>query len=465
MKKYLPILFTVAYVICEVIYNLGLVEFLTSKNTEITTFEHLETFGKTLSSIGLSLVLIHLFKNSTTKKLAFLILVPALYIAETVGFDSFVRNLSPETKAAGYMSAVYRNAVLNGTIKDAELAGQSAYDKVIMSNIMSVTSNKDQVQRAVRNLLNQAPQMDGMTQLFKNYQNLTSTIEPYYATYAIESKRWDGYKGMAKDAIDREFMKRTGGLKQGLNKKEFLEAVAVKAPDFQRFQDSVIIPGNDGLGIAELRGKDLPLGMSEVQFNEFVKSHLVDIQQKTAITPTNIDKLPHSFDLISSVFVPPLAIALSLMSIILNTGLLLSEIGKLAPAPSKTAARIGLGLVPASIAVLVFATFTHNPYKLGEPLNRATGLEATLFNTLQPAANLIHQVAIDDQHPNEANVIRIKAPEPLNFHDLEQMMAQLKNSSSLDLPQIDARVTADSDRIENDKSYFGEIKTSSNPYK
>ena len=68
----LEILFTLFYVICEVIYNLGLVEFLTSKNTEIGVFEHLETFGKTLSSIGLSLVIIHLIKIQEQKSLLLL---------------------------------------------------------------------------------------------------------------------------------------------------------------------------------------------------------------------------------------------------------------------------------------------------------------------------------------------------------------------------------------------------------
>ena len=277
----LEILFTLFYVICEVIYNLGLVEFLTSKNTEIGVFEHLETFGKTLSSIGLSLVIIHLIKNPRAKIIAFALLVPLFFTTEDVGFDKFVQGLSPEVKVAGYYSGVYRNAVINGSIQDDRFKELTPYNRVMLSNVMALGNDKASIQDKVAKLLYQAPDNSAVDQLYANYSNMTSAIEPYYATYAIESKRWDGYSGKAKQLIDQEFMKRTGGLPQGLNKEQFLQAVAAKSPSFQSFQDSVIVPRNTQLGIAGTKGKDIPLGMDKDQFNTFVKGKFAEILQKS----------------------------------------------------------------------------------------------------------------------------------------------------------------------------------------
>ena len=468
MKKTLPTLAVIAsllYVVAELIYNLGLVEFLTSKNTEVSTFDSLETFGKALSSIGLSLALLNLVKNPRHKLVAFLLMVPALYTAETVGFDKFVRSLSPEVKVAGYVSAVYRNAVLNGNLEDERFSQLTPYNRVMLSNIMSLTTDKAKMEQQVSKLLYKSLDSAEVRKLYASYENLTAAIDPYYATYAIESKRWDGYKGKTQELIDREFMARSSGLKQGLNKAQFLAAVAERSPSFKAFQDTVIVPGNAELGIVALTGKDLPLGMDETTFKNFVQHKYADVVSKSQISTATVEKLPHAYDLISSVFVPPLAIGLSLLSILLNTGLLLTKVGERVRRPYSRPVAVLLMCVPALIAVAAFATSTYNPYKVQDTLNRAMSVEATLYSQFEPVARAIHMVAINDKNPIEANIIRIKAPEPINFKDLEEKMLALKQSSqATDMPQIDERLKADSEKIQSDRSYYGEIRTSSNPY-
>lgn len=463
MKKKLLILFTAVYLLCEVIYNLGLVEFLSSKNTEISVFENLETFGKVLSSIGLSLIFIMLVKNSKTKLIAFAVLVPVLYMCETFGFHHLVDSLPTETKVAGYYSGVYRNAVINGSIPDSQLSELTPYNRVMLSNIMALSTNKDVIRKKVDELLYKAPESKEIVALYSNYQKLTSTIEPYYSTYAITSKRWGGFEGKAKEAIDKEFIKRSG-LPQGLNKEQFYSAVAEKSPSFKAYLETVIIPGDEKFGIAEIKGKDIPLGMNQEQFKVFVELKIKDILSKTAINEANFDKLPHSYNLISSVFIPPLAIFLSLLSIILNASILCIEISSLVKTKVlKLCLYISAG-IPTLVAVAVFSASTFNPYKLSEPLNRIHGIEATLYEALNPVASLIHSVAINDVAPNEGQIVRIKKPEAINFSDLEAKMGELKSISNQELPTIDERITADSERLENDKSYFGEVKTNINPY-
>ena len=48
-------IFSLVYIFLEITFNLGLIDFINSKNTEISTFNKLETLGRVLSSIGFSL--------------------------------------------------------------------------------------------------------------------------------------------------------------------------------------------------------------------------------------------------------------------------------------------------------------------------------------------------------------------------------------------------------------------------
>ena len=45
--------FSIIYILAELSFNLGLIDFLSSKNTEMDTFHTLETFGRILSSLGI----------------------------------------------------------------------------------------------------------------------------------------------------------------------------------------------------------------------------------------------------------------------------------------------------------------------------------------------------------------------------------------------------------------------------
>ncbi|WZB61844.1 hypothetical protein WJ970_33730 [Achromobacter xylosoxidans] len=114
----ITIALTLVYIVCELIYNLGLVDFLSSKNTEITVFNRLEFFGKSLSSIGISLFLIKVLptKRIIHRLAAFTALVPIVFIVESAAFDHLIDSLAPEKKAQAYALGVYRNAALNGHI-------------------------------------------------------------------------------------------------------------------------------------------------------------------------------------------------------------------------------------------------------------------------------------------------------------------------------------------------------------
>lgn len=462
-KTLLGLSFTLIYIFCEIIYNLGLVEFLTSKNTEIQTFEMLENFGKLLSSIGFTLVVCHFIKNIKYKFICLAIMIPTCFIAESVGFRHLVNNLSNEKKVAGYIAAAYRNGVINEKITDTRFSILNSYNKVVLSNILLFVDDEKNMHAKVKDVLHAKDGKDTSMELFKNYEKLNAVIDPYYASYATQSKKWSGWTGKKKELIDKEFIKRSG-MKQGLNKQEFLQAVATKSPSLDRYNKTVFIQGNDKLGIKELKGVDIPLGMSESQFQSFITAKKNEVLAKSNISTSNIDALPHSYDLIASVFIPPIAIFLSLMSIIFNTSLLFIELTSFVQSKYRAVLKIVLGAIPGTIALFVLMSYTHNPFSLKTLPASAIGLESSMVQSLDLISKGLHSVFINDVAPDDTKIMRITSVEAINFSDIEKSLGDLDNMNMEGMPEADKRLTVDSEKMEHDQGYYGEVKTSINPY-
>lgn len=449
--KKLTIIFTAFYVLCEIIYNLGLIEFLSSANTEISVYNNLEFFGKSLAAIGLSLIVVKLF--SKWKPYAFLALVPLLFFVQTALFEHVVDSLPSEVKLSAYITGVYRNAALNNVIKDERLTNDDSYHKVLTAAIVAL-NNKDKQNEEVRKTF--ALQVDNsiVDAYYENYKMVNEKVGSAWAVYSIESKKWSGYNSHIQTRIDEKFVLKSGGIPRGLSKNEFTLQVANKSKSYRQYLEVVIVPGNETFDIQELKGKDIPFGMSKEEFTTFMNQKIEDIVSKTSITKENIEKLPHSKELISSVVIPPIAISLSLLSIVLNGSVLLLSFNRF------------LVVIPTILIGAVAFTYDHNPYGLSVAINKAVGVEATFHSALQPLAYLIHELSIDDENPNEMEIIRVKKPEPIDFKDLEEQFAELANSDDPGLPQVDKNITADEKRLENDKTYFGEVRKPGaiNPY-
>jgi len=449
--KRIILIFTAFYLFCEIIYNLGLVEFLSSPNTEISVYNRLEFFGKSLASIGLSLFIIKL--SPKWKQYIFLGLVPSLFFIQSAIFEYIIETLPADVKLSAYITGVYRNASLNKVIQDERLTKTDSYHKVLTSSIVAL-NNKDKQKNEVEKTF--ALQIDSsiVDSYYENYKMVNEKIGSAWGMYSIESKRWSGYDPKIQAKIDQRFIQKSGGIPRGLSKNEFMLKIADKSISYKKYLDMVIVPGNQAFGIQELKGKDIPFGMSKEKFSIFMSNKIQEIMKKTSISEENIEKLPHSKELISSVVIPPIAITLSLFSIILNASVLLLSLNRY------------LVVVPAVLVGGVFYTYNNNPYNLSNLTNKAIGVEATFHQTLNSIATVIHKVSINDENPNELEVIRVKKPEPIDFKDLEEQFTELANSNDAGLPQVDTSITVDEKRLETDKNYYGEVRKSGaiNPY-
>ena len=450
MKKNF-IIITALYLILEIIYNLGLVEFLTSKNTEISAYNMLESFGKFLSSVGLTLLLIKGIQDNKKKLAASCALIPCLFVLETVVFNSIVDNLPRATKVNAYYAGVYRNGVLNGTIEDKALSGLTPYNRVVLAIIGSyaagphVRSKVDQLISGPSNI----PDVDG---LYQDYAKFSDSLNPLYDVYALESKKVAEFKGMLGEEALHRFERRSHGIAPGLTRTQFFQALGRQSPSVARFNQTVFIKANEKLGTPGLKGADLPLGMDRKAFEAFFSDHLALAVSKSKIGVATVENLPYAHELVASVVIPPIALVLSFVSIVLNASSLLFAVRK------------WLVILPGAVAVVFACTAGANVFQFSEPLHRAVGLEAGLYAVLSPVANGIHAVFINDTAPNVAEVIVVKRPEPIDFSDLSAKLQEMKTEDLPGVPTVDPRVRVDEARLKREEAYYGELQTGSNPY-
>lgn len=87
------------------------------------------------------------------------------------------------------------------------------------------------------------------------------------------------------------------------------------------------------------------------------------------------------------------------------------------------------------------------------PLGAVMTVESQLLRVAKPITAIIHQVAINDENPNEADIIRIKKPEPVDMSDLESKLSDLKQSVEVEAAgKTDEQITADPDRLKNEQA-------------
>lgn len=450
MKKNF-IIITALYLLLEIIYNLGLVEFLTSKNTEISAYDMLESFGKFLSSVGLTLLIIKLVQDNKKKLIASVALIPCFFVVETVVFDCIVDNLPQEMKVNAYYAGVYRNGVLNGTIEDKALSTLTPYNRVVLANIASYAAGTSK-RSAVDRLVSTPASMRDVDGLYENYAKLSDTLNPLYDVYALESKKVAEFKGMLGEEATHRFQRRSHGIAPGLTRAEFFNALGRQSPSVARFNRTVFIKPNEKLGIQGLSGADLPLGMDKTAFAAFFSDQVASAVSKSRISTATVDSHPYARELVASVVIPPIALVLSFVSIVLNSAALLYGVRK------------WLVVLPGAGVIVIACSAGANTFQLSEPQHKAVTLEASFYQALSPVANAIHAVFINDEAPNVAEVIVVKRPEPIDFSDLSRQLQDMKTEELPGVPSIDPRVRVDEGRLKREDAYYGELQTGSNPY-
>lgn len=463
-----PLLFSLLYIGMELSFNLTLIDFLNSKNTEISDFENLETFGRVLSSIGLAIALLGIFFRKVIKSkgifcMAAVTVAVAIYMLQTAIFEKIVENLPPEQKVTAYSMGVYRNLNLNDQVDLKIFNGQDpSYDSVVNSMFAALLSNEtlsESVKASVtqffkaENTIDQASLIDAYQQIHKNLPNL----DAYWGVYAIESKKYENFPNIGKQIYRQRFVN-TLGIEPSLSRMEFNAEMNKRFTNKAEIDSIVIVPAFENFNIPALTLGQIPSGLGEQAWVAYVNQHIDSAIAKTELSTVNVEGLPHSKNIINSVVITPIAVALSLIALISNICLLIGR-------KSKVHAGVVLG-----IAVTVGLTWGYNPYGMHPALNHLAGLQTQFVKVLAPYQAMLHDMFIDDSHGETHNVVRIDKPTIPDMSDskaeldkkFSEMSSGSMDSQTQSLDDASKSIAVDHERLK-DKGYFG-MSNTVNPY-
>lgn len=463
-------IFSVGYIFLEITFNLGLVDFINSKNTELDVFHGLETLGRTLSSIGFALFLVKVLRRKLktlhvmAPVIMFILTGVIFYSAQTVIFNKIVNNLSNQQKFDSYSLGVYRNLSLNGQIKSSLFNNEDPYyDQVINSMLVLVNNNvetKNKINKDIQNFFKINYEVDSTTMgsIFDkiNHAKASSSenLHDYYKLYYIESKRYENYHGFMRNKYKENFVK-TIGIEPSLSEEEFLAAFKEKQANKQalNWNNIVIVPANKQIHMPELTLGQIPDNLTKEQWISFVNKHVTTSIDKLRFNVENIEHFPHVKNIISSVIISPIAIILSLLSVLLNISLLIK--GK-------------IKYVFMSFFVIAGLLFSYNPYQINTVLNKFAGLESYMVHVLTPYKQVIHRAFVNDTSPNAFNIVRVERPVMPDLksesNKTEEQFNELirKNNSVENNVKKDNETYIDDNKMKQD-NYYGELNKK-NPY-
>lgn len=466
MKKNINLIYLLiplCYIFLELTFNLTLIDFLNSKNTEIKTFDYLEIFGRLLSSFGLSLFLIKFFNNYFSikiKSIIFILSLLLIYLLQSLLINSIISSLSKEEKFLAYSAGVFKN--INSSKKEI-----NHYNKIINSSIYLLTFNKEE-----KNKINEFTQnyfkLETVNIFPKNFKNDLEKLydkiniqqnikKKYWNIYQIESRRYEKYTGFGKEKYYNYFIEKIG-MPPSLSKNDFENELNKKIVDKDKIDNIYIIPEikNNNFSINSLQIKDIPKNINKEDFLNFIDTHIENSINNFRYNINNAEKFPYYEKVVSSVVISPLIIILSLITFLLNIGMLIYKYNK------------KLLIIYIIFLIIPYMFYNNNPYKLNPYLNKIYGLQNVVLYIFAPYQKLIHNIFINDKNPKENNLIKINKIElpkiETNLSKIEQDFKEIENNNLFgSFEKIERDIKIEEDKA-NNNNYYGEINKE-NTYK
>lgn len=303
------LLITLAYLLAEVIYNTGVVRMLSSTGLTKETVEGMETVGKVMASIGITLFLSRLIPLRRLWQFGGLVVL--LFLGLGYAVDQFIDSIPAESKIAGHWLGVYRVAVLERKVSNPDLfrplAAPLPAQRVALVNIALLANEPNgEIRRAGESYIRKkvvgaytdASMKEDFDRIWRAYSEASQRLRP----------AWNDYRRQHPKHSVQDFMANVK-LNVFANIK------------YRQYCDTVIYAGNKELGLARVTMGDIPLFKSrEALYADFkamrtsnrqvAMDHYLPDETRADATLTR--------DFAASVFIPPISMTLSLFSILLN---------------------------------------------------------------------------------------------------------------------------------------------------
>lgn len=318
----LGLLLTLLYLLAEVAYNLGLVRMLSSPGLDRAAIQGMETVGKAMAALGITLFISRLLP--LRRLWLYPLLALALYAGLGVALDRVIEQLPAPAKRAGHWLGMYRVAALEGEVADQELntpgGAPSAGQRLAMVNLaLLLYADQREVEHAARryltlkvdNHIDQLALERDFARFWQAYSSASSRLEP----------AWNWYRRQG-EAQQRGSVTLTAFMDELARNPQY-------GPELRRYQHTLLYPGNPALGLAPVTAKDIPLFLEQAQLRQYINL-LIESDTLQAVEHFAPDTGSHANprsqltrDLSVSVFIPPISMSLSLFSTFLNLASLL----------------------------------------------------------------------------------------------------------------------------------------------
>lgn len=307
------------YLFLEWVYNQHLLLLVQYPLVSASQFEWTEIFGKSLAAIGINLIIVRLYRKH--KAAFFAVGVVLAYAVLSITFDRIIQSFSNDTRHSSYYTVLHRANAVRGT--DDNLVLQFTHDKpwyvrsLVLSQFYLTLNDRswEQVEASLQPALLYDP-----TEFWEGYKAaelLRQYVDTAWDGYQAEMRHFNEFKNHPKySARAYERFIFVTQSEPNWTKNQFISA---KFPVYATFLDRILFKGVPSMGIPSITGRDLPPRMDEPLFHK--KMRLVHAQM--APNSENIRSNLQSRDAIALLIIPPISIALSLMSILFNSALLM----------------------------------------------------------------------------------------------------------------------------------------------
>lgn len=315
----LMILVTLGYLVAEIIYNVGLVRMLSSPGLSSESIHGMEVVGKSVASIGITLALSRLVPLGRIWR--YVVLIALIYWGLGVLIDHEIDQLPEETRQAGHWLGLYRVAILEGK-KQAPEWHHDGHELTLEQRLAAANmalmlyGERTAVEPAVRQFVTERvaekfsaiPLQPSLERFWPTYDRVSTQLHPHWVRYRQHVQ---------------QFEHRTPGSSEFVARMEHNAWVGLKV---RAYGDMKLFDGNAALGLTPVFARDIPLFLSHEQLKQHFQ-HLLE-QGKDGVMsvylPGSSASTGLSRDLALSVFVPPVSMSLSLLSIGLNLSVLAS---------------------------------------------------------------------------------------------------------------------------------------------
>lgn len=335
----LGILFvTVVYLGFELRYNRGLLELFSQVEINQKAIDDLSIEGKVLASVGLVWALLRgvvaRVRHLLAKMALFAAASGAVYAALSATYDHVIQNLAAETKVDGFHLAAYRRALLEGSVVDPDVplpAKYGALGSVFMVSIPLILFD-DRYLVPARSILELRAKViedyywKKVDTGWAKYDRQMRLVRASYQQYVDGSRRVEATPALLRSRARNQFHRESGGMlpNSRASMSDFLSELSrsssAAARQYREAQQEIVFIEREGTPDATpVRGSDLPKLMNQEQFRQFFGERIAAARLELLPTPGTVERTARINDINSSVFVPPMAMATSLLTILANT--------------------------------------------------------------------------------------------------------------------------------------------------